>query len=224
MAAPVQAIVAAFNSPDAAGQILADLKQGRREGLIGIIDAAVVVKDADGKVKVTDAKKRGVKGLVTGGVIGALIGLVAAPAAAVTAAAAAGAGAASGGALGGLTGKLRSAPLKAELKDLAANMPPGSSAIVAVIEHDWVPQLQAELEIAGAQFVHDSIQADIVNQLNAGGNVLYTVGDGNLGSGAVRMADRDSGSEVSTVLVGDNGVLIDNTVITNEPLEETAAH
>jgi uncharacterized membrane protein len=222
MVAPVQAIVAAFNSPDTAGQVMEDLKQGRREGLIGIIDAAVVVKDAEGKVKVTDAKKRGVKGFVTGGVIGALIGLVAAPAAAVTAAAAAGAGAASGGVLGGLTGKLRSAPLKAELKDLGANMPPGSSAIVALIEHDWVPQLQAELAAEGAWLIHDSIQADIVNQLNAGGNVLYTSGGGNLGSGTVRMADQDSESQVSGILVGENGVLVDNTVITNEPLEETA--
>jgi uncharacterized membrane protein len=218
MVAPAQVIVAAFSSPDTAGQVMADLKEGRKEGLIGIIDAAVVVKDANGKVKVTDAKKRGVKGLVTGGVIGALIGLVAAPAAAVTAAVAAGAGAVSGGALGGLTGKLLSAPLKIELKELGASMPPGSSAIVAVIEHDWVPQMQAALAAEGAQLVHDTIQADIVNQLNAGGNVLYTAGDGDLGGGVVRIADGDSGSEISGVLVGENGVLVDNAVITDEPL------
>jgi uncharacterized membrane protein len=222
MVAPVQVLVAAFSTPDAAGQVMEDLKQGRKEGLIGIIDAAVLVKDTDGNVKVTDAKKRGVKGLVTGGVIGALIGLVAAPAA-TTVATAVGTGAAGVGALGGLTGKLRSAPLNLELKDLGANLPPGSSAIVAVIEHDWIPQLQAALEAEGARLVHDSIQADIVNQLNAGGNVLYTSGGGSLGSGTVRIAGSDSESEVSSVLVGKDGVLVDNAVITSESLEETAA-
>ncbi|WP_231510484.1 hypothetical protein [Fischerella sp. PCC 9605] len=43
---PVQVIVAAFNTPDGAGKVMADLKQGKRAGLIGIQDAAVVVKDA----------------------------------------------------------------------------------------------------------------------------------------------------------------------------------
>ena len=34
--ARVQVIVAAFNSPDQAGQVMAALKEGKKEGLIGI--------------------------------------------------------------------------------------------------------------------------------------------------------------------------------------------
>src|SRR5262245_38595334 len=109
---PVQIIVAAFNSPERAGQVMAELKQGKKEGLIGIEDAAVVVKDADGKLKITDAKHRGTRGLITGGLVGGVLGLLLAPPV--------GAMALSVGALGGLIGKLRSLPLKAEMKNIAA--------------------------------------------------------------------------------------------------------
>ncbi|HAJ35209.1 MAG TPA: hypothetical protein DCL15_05905, partial [Chloroflexi bacterium] len=61
--APVEVIVAAFNDPNHAAEVMAELKQGKKEGLIGIIDAAVVVKDAEGKLKVKDAKRRSRKGL-----------------------------------------------------------------------------------------------------------------------------------------------------------------
>ena len=56
-----------------------DLKQGKKAGLIGIKDAAVVVKDEKGKLKITDTKKRKAKGFVTGGVVGGVIGLIAHP-------------------------------------------------------------------------------------------------------------------------------------------------
>jgi uncharacterized membrane protein len=215
METPVQVIVAAFSTPDAAPAVMNDLKQGRKEGLIGIVDAAVVVKDANGKLKITDSKRRGARGFVTGGVVGALIGLLAAPPV--------GAAAVGGGVIGALVGKLRGAPLKAEMKSIGSALPSGSSAIVAAIEHDWVPQLEAALIADGAQLVQDTIRADIAEQLNAGGNVLYTAGGGSAGSGVVRVASTDTDSQVSGVLVGEDGVIVDNAVITNEPLEEVTA-
>ncbi len=207
---PVQIVVAAYSTPDGAGAVMSDLKEGKREGLIGIIDAAVVVKDADGKVKVTDAKKHVAKGFVTGGVVGALVGLLIAPPVAAIAAA--------GGVIGALVGKLASVPLKVEMKSIAASMPPNSSAIVAVIEHSWVSQLQAALAIDGAQLIHDSIQADIAEQLNAGGDVLYTLGTGNLGSGAARVASTAEGTQVGGIVIGENGEIVSNAAtITHQP-------
>ncbi|MBF2050562.1 MAG: DUF1269 domain-containing protein [Elainella sp. C42_A2020_010] len=215
METPVQVIVAAFSTPEGASEVMDSLKQGKKDGLIGIVDAAVVVKDADGKVKITDSKRRTTKGLVTGGLVGGLVGLLAAPPV--------GAAALGGGVIGALVGKLRSAPLKAEMKSISSALPPGSSAIVATIEHSWVSQLQTALIADGAQLIHDSIQADIAEQLNAGGNVLYTAGSGSLGSGVVRMAGTETDTQVGGVLVGENGTIVDNAVITNEPLEETVA-
>ncbi len=210
---PVQVIVAAFNSPDAAGQLMDDLKQGKKAGLIGIKDAAVVVKDEKGKLKITDAKKRKAKGFVTGGVIGGVIGLIAAPPAAAVAA--------GGGLVGYLTGKLKGAALKSEMKELGSALTPNSSAIVAVIEHSWVSQLEEVMAAAGAQLIREAIQADIAEQLNAGGNVVYTAGDSALGSGAARIASNAGEVQVSGILMDGDGLLIEEAVITAEPAEES---
>jgi uncharacterized membrane protein len=208
---PVQVIVAAFNSPDAAGQLMDELKQGKKAGLIGIKDAAVVVRNEKGKLKITDAKKRKAKGFVTGGVIGGVIGLIAAPPAAAIAA--------GGGLIGFLTGKLKGAALKSEMKELGSALTPNSSAIVAVIEHSWVSQLEEVMAAAGAQLIREAIQADIAEQLNAGGNVVYTAGDSALGSGAARVASHDNTVQVNSILMDEDGILIDEAVITTEPAE-----
>jgi uncharacterized membrane protein len=209
---PIQIIVAAFNNPDEAGAVMDDLKEGKREGLIGIIDAAVVVKNAKGKLKITDAKRRSRKGLVTGGVVGGIIGLVLAPP--VTAIAA------GGGVIGALMGKLRSAPLKAEMKDLGSALQPNTSAIIAIIEHTWVEKLEAALMDAGAQLIRDAIKADIAEQLEAGGNVLYTAGASGEAMGAARVAQSDDTVTASGLALTDEGLFLEEAEILLEPAEE----
>jgi uncharacterized membrane protein len=212
---PVQVIVAAFATPDRAGQLMADLKAGRKEGLIGIVDAAVVVKDADGKLKVTDSKRRSTKGFITGGLIGGVIGLLAGPV---------GWAALGGGAIGALIGKLRGAPLKAEMTDIGSALTPNSSAIVAVIEHTWVSRVEAALAAEGARIVREEIKADIAAQLNAGGSVLYTAAAGDVAAGAARVADIREAAQVSAIAASDSGVFIGDAVITDEePVEERPA-
>jgi uncharacterized membrane protein len=211
---PIQVIVAAFNNPDEAGLVMADLKEGKKEGLIGIIDAAVVVKDANGKLKITDAKRRGRKGLVTGGVVGGLIGLVLAPPVTVIAA--------TGGVIGTLVGKLRSAPLKAEMKDLGTALQPNTSAIIAIIEHTWVEQLEAALVDAGAQLIRDVIKADIAEQLEAGGNVLYTAGASADTMGAARVAQTGDTLTASSLIATEDGLFLEDAEILLEPAEDTA--
>ncbi|NMF84899.1 DUF1269 domain-containing protein [Nodosilinea sp. P-1105] len=206
---PIQIIVAAFNNPDQATTVMADLKQGKKVGLIGIIDAAVVVKDSNGKLKITDAKRRTRKGLVTGGVVGGLIGLVIAPP--VTAIAA------GGGVIGALVGKLKGAPLRAEMKDLGSVLQPNTSAIIAVIEHTWVEQVEAVLAEAGAQLIRDAIKADIAEQLETGGNVLYTAGGGSDAMGAARITQADNTMTASGILATDDGLFLDQAEISLEP-------
>jgi len=205
--APVQVVVAAFNTPDKAGQVMADLKSGKKAGYIGILDAAVVVKGADGKLKITDSKRRSTKGFITGGVIGGLIGLLAGPV---------GWAALGGGAIGALIGKIRGAPLKSELTDIGSALTVNSSAIVAIIEHTWVPQLEAALVAEGAKVAKDALKADIAEQLNAGGNVLYTAGGDDMASGAARIAEGSDGTRVTGGVVSDSGALITDAVITHE--------
>ena len=57
--APVQVIVAAFQSEDGAKQALKELKQARNQGLINIEDAAVIRKDEKGKLLLYQVEGRG---------------------------------------------------------------------------------------------------------------------------------------------------------------------
>jgi uncharacterized membrane protein len=211
---PIQVIVAAFTSPTKAGEVMNDLKAGKKEGLVGIIDAAVVVKGADGKLKVTDSKRRSTKGFITGGIIGGVVGLLAGPV---------GWAALGGGAIGALIGKLRGAPLKAEMTDIGSALTNNSSAIVAVIEHVWVSKLEAALVAEGAQIVRDELKADIAKQLDEGGNVLYTAAAGSIAEGAARIVDGKDSTQVSAVGASDSGVFIGDAVITDEQPEEKPA-
>jgi uncharacterized membrane protein len=175
---PIELTVAAFPNPEGASKAMNELKQANQAGLIGIDDMAIVVKDAEGKTKITDSKHRTGKGLLTGGVIGGVIALLSGPV---------GMGAAvAGGALGALAGRIRSLPIRAELKDIGKSLIPNSSAIVAVIEHTWVADIERELAARGARIVHDTLHSDITSQLEAGGNVQYGVVSGKEGAAVER--------------------------------------
>ncbi len=70
-------IVMAFDSEDEAEKVREALVSGKKQGLVQIDDAAVVVKDASGKVHVKNQVSRGTwTATGVGGVLGLLIGTV----------------------------------------------------------------------------------------------------------------------------------------------------
>lgn len=73
--APVEAVVAAFKTSDAASQALAELKSVGGD-VLGVKEAAVLVRDADNKLKIKESHHVG-KGAVVAGVAGAVVGLIA---------------------------------------------------------------------------------------------------------------------------------------------------
>ena len=74
---PVEVVLAAFNDEDGAEKALGQLKQAKKDRLIGIRNAAVLWKDDKGKLHFKEtADMRGGKGAVIGGVIGGVVGLV----------------------------------------------------------------------------------------------------------------------------------------------------
>ena len=137
---PVQLIVAAFQEEKAADMALKELKQAKKERLIGIQNAAVLRKDKKGKLHIKEtADMGGGKGAALGGVAGAAIGLIAGPALLVPAAV--------GALVGGLAAKLRDSGFSdARLKQIGESLEPGSSAIIAVVEHKWVAEVEKEMQ------------------------------------------------------------------------------
>ncbi|MFO7959946.1 MAG: DUF1269 domain-containing protein [Nitriliruptoraceae bacterium] len=211
MSAPVQLIVAAFNDAEEAGRLLDELKEGRRTGLIGVVDAAAVVKDAEGQLKITNAKHRGRRGFFTGGAIGGTLALLSGPLGWATAA--------GGGVLGALIGKVRNVPFRANVEDLAESLSPNSSLLVAVVEHRWVEMIEAMVAGLGAAVVREELKADIAEQLDAGGNVAFTFAANDTGVAGGRMAQAADGTtEVTGFLASDDGILLTEAELTAETL------
>lgn len=165
---PMQVIVAAFKDIDGASNALKTLQDAKREKFITIEDAAVITKDANGKVKIKDTADMGAgKGATIGAITGGVIGLLAGPVGWV---------ALGGGVIGGLAAKLHDSGFPDDqLKQLSAGLTPNSSALVAVIDHVWVAEVERELASQQADLVTQTLSNDIHQQLTGGGEVVYTV-------------------------------------------------
>jgi uncharacterized membrane protein len=96
---------------------------------------------------------------VYGGVAGAVIGVIAGPV---------GWAALGGAAIGGLVAELRDSGFKNErLEQWGANLTPGSSAIVAVIEHRWVQEVEKMLRESAKDVLSLAVADEIATQLEA---------------------------------------------------------
>lgn len=197
---PIQLIVAAFQEEGAAKAALKELKALKREKLIGIQNAAVLRKDEKGKIHIKEtADMGGGKGSVLGGVAGAAIGLIAGPALVVPAAV--------GALVGGLTAKLRDSGFSNErLKALGDGLQPGTSAIIAVVEHKWVAQIEAAMAEAGAEAITASLQADLAAQLEAGHDVAYNALATQQGLALSRVAGGEDSVEGGNVVITDDSI------------------
>jgi uncharacterized membrane protein len=152
---PVELIVAAFNQEERAGEVLDEIQELEKMRFIGVWNAAVLTKDQDGKLKLREtAEARGIRrgagiGAIAGGILGLLVG---GPIGGIVLGAGAGA----------LTGKVVDLGFSnEELKQMGELMGPGSSAIIAVIEHKWVGDLASALEEYGAQIMRQELKDEV---------------------------------------------------------------
>jgi uncharacterized membrane protein len=114
-------LVITFDNMDDAGNLLGDIKQLQKDSQLQINDAAVIVKDTEGGVKVKNMADSGVKaGAVGGGVLGLIIASVFFPIGGMLLGAAAGA----------LIGKMAHVGVdKNFVKEVTDQLMPGTSAL-----------------------------------------------------------------------------------------------
>ncbi len=207
---PVELIVAAFNDEQGAEAAYKELKQAKKQHLIGIKDAAVIRRDKKNKLHIKDIHDMGGgKGAGIGALIGGSIGLILGPGAILTGAA--------GALIGGFAAKLSDGGFPDErLKEIGAGLKPETSAIVAVIEHRWVDDLQNELAEAGAQVMTQSIAADISAQLEQGKDVAYSALETDESTTISRIAVGEDSAEVTEVVLSEGTVLAQSAVATSE--------
>ncbi|MGI9528230.1 MAG: DUF1269 domain-containing protein [Acidimicrobiia bacterium] len=155
-----EVMFAVYGTEDGAAGAVESLKDMDKDKVIDIVDAATLVKDADGNTTVKQESLPSVKkGLGVGALIGGAIGLVFPPS--ILGAAAIGAG------IGAGTAKLAKMALENDdLKEAADSLEPGSSAFIAVVENKWAEQLQGA--IAGYdKLAEHAMGADAAGVINA---------------------------------------------------------
>jgi len=127
-------MAAQFADPGMANRCLQQLKQMEKDGTIDLIDAAVLVKNPDGKLKIDEVKELTTgKGARRGAIIGGIFGVIFPPSLLASALI--------GAAAGGAFGRFRDEGMKNEdLKAIGEDLPAGHSAIVAIVEDKWIEQ------------------------------------------------------------------------------------
>ncbi|HEY6736288.1 MAG TPA: hypothetical protein VI322_01075 [Candidatus Saccharimonadia bacterium] len=130
------------------------------KGEITLYAAAVVTKDVQGEAQVKKSADVGPVGTAVGMTAGALLGIVGGPA---------GVAAASAG--GGLLGMLTDAGVSGVgldfLDEVAEVMVPGTSAVVAEIDEDWVTPVDVRIaELGGVVFRGPKVEV-VEDQLDA---------------------------------------------------------
>jgi uncharacterized membrane protein len=125
---PVQLMVIGFDHPDFHGTIAAELARLSDVGLIRVLDAMIVMKDAAGVETVIEVSELEIdEATELGATIGALIGL--------------GMGGEEGAEIGAILGAEGGADGHVlddlDLVDVLGDIPPDSAAAIILIEHKW---------------------------------------------------------------------------------------
>jgi uncharacterized membrane protein/sporulation protein YlmC with PRC-barrel domain len=158
----IELIARVFNTPERAGEALEFVKdlQRRQRGALKIHNAAVLVKDADGNVTISetgDLSPR--KGMVLGAVAGGLLGALAGPVGILV-------GAAAGAGVGRVSTHWIDLGLPDDfLQRLQGYLQPGSSALIVLVEHEYEQQLATAMAGLEGIVLHHTLVDAVAQQL-----------------------------------------------------------
>ncbi len=116
--------IATYSNVDDAWTDYNEVKKLHSKGVIGTYDAAVVLKDSEGKVHVHKHEKPTQRGAWTGAAVGAVVGILFPPSLIGSAVV--------GAAAGGLIGHLWHGMSRSDMKDLGEALDAGTASLVVV--------------------------------------------------------------------------------------------
>jgi len=149
-------IIATFpDNEEAADQVYTKVEDLKKQNMLTLKNAAIIVKPKEGEFTFRDIKDLGKKqGAVFGAITGGIIGLLGGPVGVAI-------GAAAGAATGRVTANLADFGISDKfIKGVESGMPPGSSAIILYVELKWVDVAVKRLEENGATVYHETLPED----------------------------------------------------------------
>jgi len=162
--AEIELVVLVFDEPGKAKEALDFLKELKRErDIVAIHNSAVLVKDEDGQVSLSEAQDVDARhGRLFGAITGGLVGVVGGPVGVIV-------GAAAGAAVGGVAADHIDMGFSNKyLKDLEKHLQPGSSALIALVENEWVGKVADALAQFGGQLFRQALTDEIIAECTAG--------------------------------------------------------
>jgi uncharacterized membrane protein len=162
-------IVIGYDNVFEAEEVRLKLLKMQRDYLIDLEDAVVAVKQADGKVKLNQAIQLTALGAVSGGFWGSLIGLLFLNPLL---------GAAVGAGAGAISGALSDVGVNDDfMKELAATLQPGSSALFVLVRKATPDKALEELRGAGGKIIQTSLSHDVEEKLQAALDAAKSAGE-----------------------------------------------
>jgi uncharacterized membrane protein len=142
-------VVVGYKEPYQAEEVRLKLRKLQRDYLLELEDAVVAVKDVSGKVKLHQAVNLTAAGAVSGGFWGSLIGLMFLNPLL---------GLAVGATAGAVSGALNDVGIDDNfMKELAAEMTPGSSALFVLVRKSTPDKVLEELKGTGGKILKTSL-------------------------------------------------------------------
>ena len=156
----VQFVIAIFESEERAEETLSRLKTEKKNELKDVQAAVAMRKDAESGIHYKDVGMTPAKGAVAGIVMGAIVGIATGGSGLVLGAV--------GALLGGVVGKRkREDHVSAEkVNQVVASIPPGSSALLTIVEARAAANLEALFGASGAQTFVADISSDLAGALD----------------------------------------------------------
>jgi uncharacterized membrane protein len=158
----VDLLIKTFPETGTADTALKSLKQLTKDKAIAVINAAVIAKDADSKTSLKETTDVGPgQGAIFGAITGGLVGLLGGPVGAVV-----------GAAAGAVTGRAAAKHIDMGLPDdylrnLQAELEPGSSALIILVDQKWTDQISEALSGYEGQLGRHTLSEETMAQLRS---------------------------------------------------------
>lgn len=167
MSTSTELLVLAFAEESTALKALQALQRLVDEGRVSLRNAAVLVKNKEGRISAKEMGDIGLRqGALFGAIVGGLIGLVGGPVGAVV-------GAVAGATTGGVAAHAIDFGFPDDyLSDLQASLQPGTSALIVLAEKNWIDKIIQGLTRFNGHIIRHVLKEELAAHLAAVGAIV----------------------------------------------------